>query len=297
MAPTLSKRLLHAIYNGDRELCTILLGLGADVNSVGGGIYVAPSLRMLPLHAAAKRGDALLCKILIDAGAAVDTADEDWHTALHVAASGGFASACKALIEGGAQVSAGDLLLKRPLHHAAEMGWLEVCELLVKSGASLSEVDDDERIPLHEAAAGGHEQVCRFLIEAGANPNNVSAAGDTPLHCAVEKGHFDTCAILVELGADASFIPRDPWPAYTTPFQTALEYGRLDIARFFILRCNEDLDQRTLSDKAMEDICLHSSRGLLLALRTELEVGRAVGGGDVAIKTSGRTKSSSISPL
>jgi ankyrin repeat protein len=297
MEQTLTARLLSAIHHGRKEQFRILLAMGANVNEVGGDMYGKAEHRMLPLHAAAKRGDASMCTLLLEAGADVDAADGEGQTALHAAAAGGFGQACAVLVVAGADVAKPDRLLKRPLHHAAIKGSVQVCEALLSAGASLHEVDNNEWAPLHEAAAGGHDELCRFLIKAGANVSNVSAAGDTPLHFAVENGHQSTCQLLIELGADSAFVPKDRWDAYTTPFQTAIEFGRLEIARHMIVHCNEDPRQVTLAGKTMEAIVKNSRRAQFLAMVTEVEIGRGLDSAPDEVPAFAASRSRSIAPI
>ena len=123
---------------------------------------------------AARTGDIETARLLIQNGAAIDTARGDGMTALH---------------------------------WAAKEGHLEIVSLLLDAEA---ETEPGTRIgsytPLHLAARGGHASVAARLIEAGANPNAItSTSGVTPLHLAAAAiGGVETVSVLVSHGAEVN---------------------------------------------------------------------------------------------
>ena len=88
-----STALFYAVTRGCTNAAATLLAMGADLRASGNEAL---------LHDAAYKGDAALCKLLVNAGAELDRVDEGGQTALHRAAAFGRAQACQALIAAGA---------------------------------------------------------------------------------------------------------------------------------------------------------------------------------------------------
>eukprot|EP00966_Prymnesium_polylepis_P168523 3896284-Prymnesium_polylepis.1 len=87
----------------------------------------------LPLHSAARRGDPGLCRELLEAGAPVDAADEDGHTALHLACDLGEGEVVTCLLQHGAAPDAQNADGSTPLHMACACEHLQIAEALLRS--------------------------------------------------------------------------------------------------------------------------------------------------------------------
>jgi hypothetical protein len=88
---------------------------------------------------------------------------------LHQAARCGDDVSVRLLLEEGAEVAAKDNLGRAPLHLAAEKGHEAVVRLLLEEGAEVAAKDSLGRAPLHWAAEKGHEAVVRLLLKEGAD--------------------------------------------------------------------------------------------------------------------------------
>jgi hypothetical protein len=108
--------------------------------------------KQAPLHIAARKGDHVMCELLItQGGAVVDALDNFSVTPLGIAACNGHLLACRVLIAHGANVNytrsacAGGILMS-----AAFNGHADICSLLVKHGADLlrRHVYDGKNIPV-----------------------------------------------------------------------------------------------------------------------------------------------------
>ena len=84
---------------------------------------------------AAKKGDTVSIKALLEAGADVNTADVNGRTALIWAAQKGHTETSQALLEAGADVNAKGEDGYTALMYAANAGHTEIVELLKKAGA------------------------------------------------------------------------------------------------------------------------------------------------------------------
>ena len=92
-------------------------------------------------------GNAEACRVLVEAGADVNSADKDGLSALHCAASRG--------------------------HHRCVRVLVSACE------ADVDPVDSNQCTPLFYAVTLGHEQCAEALLELGALPNHTDNNGRT----------------------------------------------------------------------------------------------------------------------
>lgn len=222
-----------------------------------------------------RKGDLTTCRHIIANGIEVRSSDGDG--ALHIAAEAGNLEAVRLLLGAGAPVDGRNDNGETPLHIAAFFGQLDICRLHVDSGATVNAVGNNDATPLHDAANGGDAGVCEYLISVGAQTEAVNLEEDTPLNRAVANNYLACCRVLVAAGASSSFVPeRLTTGQYTTPFQTSVWLGKLEIARYFLLECNEDLTQKTKSGRTLDEICRQSELQAFRSLKTEVEVARAV---------------------
>jgi ankyrin repeat protein len=109
------------------------------------------------IHEAAKRGDVLALKALLDAN--------------------------RALANGKSET---DPRGSYPLHVAAEFGQAEITRVLLDYGADVTLLDtENNAIPLCWAAFFGRPEVVAVLLAAASQPNQRNMHGLTPLGCAV----------------------------------------------------------------------------------------------------------------
>ena len=142
------------------------------------------------LRTAAGTNNPAIAKVLIAAGAKVNSADGEHGTALHTAATRGRMNVAQVLLDAGADVNARDEYGLTPLHSAAAWGHVELTRVLVSAGADANAGDSRRQTPLHLVASrrvpplSGYAEVARILLEAGARPNARSSDGSTPLELA-----------------------------------------------------------------------------------------------------------------
>nr|KAG5700757.1 hypothetical protein BaRGS_034960 [Batillaria attramentaria] len=128
----------------------------------------------MPLHAAVNGGNIKAVEVCLNAGAPVDTQQDDKST---------------------------------PLHLAAAQGNLEMISLMHELqpdnfSSALFTLDAMNRTPLHRAAVFNHVQVVDFLLQQGADIDSADSTDRTPLLLAASKGCWDTVQSLVRQGAD-----------------------------------------------------------------------------------------------
>jgi ankyrin repeat protein len=225
--------MMKAAFDGRAEECHRLVAAGVDVNIMNGAQPGAP------LHFAAYKGCIEACRILVEAGASIDSRAARQATPLHMAAEHGHTEVCRMLMEAGAAVDARTDKQLTPLHLAAQAGHTEVCSMLVDAGAVIEAKDSNEFTPLHLAAAMGRVGVYHLLVEAGAAVEATSGKLSTPLHLAARNGHSDVCRRLMEAGAavDARTDTQQ------TPLHLAAEHGRTEVCRV-LMKAGAAVDAR-----------------------------------------------------
>jgi len=130
------------------------------------------------LHSCAQKGHLEVARALIEAGADVNTKDDECNwTPLHYAALEGEDAAIKILLENGADVAAKAHYLDdefthpeedlrkglTPLHCAASYGRDTAVKILLENGAAVDAKDERGNTPLHEAVNYGYGSVARLL--------------------------------------------------------------------------------------------------------------------------------------
>ena len=148
--------------------------------------------------------DPAVCQVLIDAGADIETKDEEGFSPLLFAVNEGAADTVMMLLKAGADVSARDIEGHTCLTLEAYFGHTETVRYLV----DLPEVDvnhaDDDFTALHWAGQEDHPDVAKVLIDAGADIEAKGEEGYSPLLRASKDGSLDTVKILLKAGADVS---------------------------------------------------------------------------------------------
>ena len=188
-------------------------------------------------------GTGAMARALVQAGAPVDGRPGDSETPLITAASYGDAEVAKVLIDAGADIEtisapdSGGVPNSTELQHAAVFGMTPVVDVLIAAGARIHSLEmasaagDVTAWPLHRCTlqsriralvfAADHQrlEVIDQLVEAGTPVNEADAEwGRLPLHTAAGNGRAASVRRLLAHGADPGL--RDP-RHHTTPLEEA----------------------------------------------------------------------------
>lgn len=161
--------LYHAAENGFTEIVNELIQQGANVSyQMKEGDCCCPT--WTPLMIAAAEGHPDTVRTLINAGAAVDTANQHGRTALMFAAKYGFDDIVLALVEKGADVNLvpNDEEGLSALMAASFWGRKGVVAILLKNGADINAKSKTGMTSLDYALKGEHADVVTCLKVAGA---------------------------------------------------------------------------------------------------------------------------------
>lgn len=167
------------------------------------------------LHYAAKTGNMILAKILIEKGASIETKEKYGETPLHVASGGGNAKMVMLLLEKGADIEAMDKNGSTAFHHAVNYDNLNMVKLLFAKGSNIKAKDKTGCTVLHFAVHIEKTDMITFLLEKGVHINAKNKDDQTPLHIATcteyvkDDGYSDIVQLLLERGADVEARDKD----------------------------------------------------------------------------------------
>jgi ankyrin repeat protein len=178
--------LLLARYRFDRPTMDALLAADPDLD-----VFEAAALGRI---------DRLRERLADDPGS-VTAMSPDGFTALHLAAFFGKTEVTRILLAAGARVDTYTTndFANQPLHAAAAGRHIEVCRLLLAAGADVDATQHGGFTPLHEAAQHGDAEMVELFLSAGADPRVAVEEGGTPADLAEAAGHHDVANRLREI--------------------------------------------------------------------------------------------------
>lgn len=190
--------LFDAVAAGRSAMVIYLLSKNAQVNAQS---IVTQST---PLHYAAKRNNASMLQILLQAGANINARTKDGETALHAAAGAGQSKNVSLLLKAGADVNSKDNKGMSSLRHAVEADDPVSTHLLIQAGFSIEDESTDGYTALHAAVFYNSFSCMRVLLDAGASPNkaNQLKLKHTPLHTASVLGNSAIVELLLLYNTD-----------------------------------------------------------------------------------------------
>jgi ankyrin repeat protein len=226
-----------------------------------------------PLILAARLGNELIVKMLLERGVDTSAMNDENHTALHVAASCGQLAVVRALLkkmrETELQNNDWDF---QPLHLAARFGYETVVRALLQR-----QVDPNAKAksygvtPLHLAASYNHPEVAEILLEA-TEESPVDKQGLTPLIIACAEGYLEVVKVLLEHCANTEVTVRGA--NSRTALHFAARGGHADVVEA-LLDDGANQDAVTVPD---EETALHEAirNGHLEVVQVLLEEGADV---------------------
>uniref|UniRef100_A0A8C5I7C4 Histone-lysine N-methyltransferase EHMT1-like n=1 Tax=Gouania willdenowi TaxID=441366 RepID=A0A8C5I7C4_GOUWI len=163
-----------------------------------------------PLMAACEKNHLDTVKYLIRAGAAVGHKDIMGFTALHLSAKLGHYDVVHHLLSKASK----DINLQddggwTPITWAIEYKHKELVQLLLAKGADVNIRDKEENVSLHWAALSGCDDIAQALLDARCDLNAVNVHGDTPLHVAARENHLECVMLFLSRGSDVLQRNRD----------------------------------------------------------------------------------------
>jgi ankyrin repeat protein len=202
---------------------------------------------------AARNGDKVALRALLQKKADVNVTDADGSTALHWASYRDDVEGADLLIRAGAKVNAATDLGVTPLWPASENGSSAMVRRLLDAGANPNAALLAGETPLMVAARSGYPDVVEQLLAKGANPNAHGSRGQTALMWAVSQKHPDVVKVLLARHADLQ-LRSDTWtdvmavpPHGYLPYNKAIPHGG-ETALMFAARVGDLASAKLLVD-------------------------------------------------
>jgi ankyrin repeat protein len=155
-----------------------------------------------PIVDAAKQGDMVALRVLVEGGADVNAPEADGTTALHWASHRDDLEAADLLIRAGADANAVNYLGITPLWPASLNGSAAMVRKLLAAGADAGAALLSGETLVMTAARTGNPDVVEYLLAAGADPDRRGERGQTALMWAASQRHAGVVEVLLRYGAD-----------------------------------------------------------------------------------------------
>lgn len=140
-----------------------------------------------PLHLAAQFGRRANIKLLLEAGAFVDSKGQNNSTPLHSATKNNCFKAVEDLLKAGAAIDAHVTDGSTALHFAAFQGCFQSARILLDHGADINKPNVKKVTPLHQAAFSGNSPLVELLLHYNADITVTDSDGETPWHVATNQ--------------------------------------------------------------------------------------------------------------
>jgi ankyrin repeat protein len=197
-----------ATRRSDQEMLDLLIRAGVDINQADRRSRDHKS--RTPLMEAARKGWEDGIKLLLDAKANTEVADETGATALSLAVRGGKIAAVRQLLSAGANpngTGGPDQHQMVPLHEAANE---EMVDALLSAGAFVNARDRQGFTALHYHARAGRVGIMRRLLAAKADVDALDKNNRSPLFMIGQRGDcLGALNAMIEGGANLDLIDRE----------------------------------------------------------------------------------------
>jgi ankyrin repeat protein len=187
------------------EITRILLEAGASAD-------LADDRGIAPLQHAARAGDAEIIALLLEAGADPNGRDQRGPTALLAAAQSQHGLVGRSLLDAGAMPDAANRSGESPLFYAIAQTQVDLVLALLSAGAEHENVMTNGMTALGFAASLGSEPTVQALLGAGAGANALDPRGRSPLAIAAARGNTATVELLLSAGARLATDPKSRRP-------------------------------------------------------------------------------------
>ncbi|WP_017663023.1 ankyrin repeat domain-containing protein [Baaleninema simplex] len=214
--------LMVAVRTHQTNIARLLVEAGASLES-------SNTYDRSPLHNAVETGQRELVRCFIEAGAVLDRFEgsmADDKTPLMLAVERRDLETIELLLNGGANPNAKSQYGDTALTRAAEIGDRAIVERLQAAGASHDGLDV---IELCIAAEQGDLDRLQRLLAAGVDPNRADFRRRTALAQAAGSGQVEAMRVLLEAGADVNGSDR-----YHIPIRAAKYYGHTEAVKLLL---------------------------------------------------------------
>ena len=237
--------LFGSVRVGDEQIAKILLKAGAEIDAPLSMEHNGTSVDgCTALYIAAYLGHLPSCKVLLNGGASLETANDLGYTPLMAAIQADHDEVIDFLLKSGANVNP-EIVVRpeystlgglSPLNVAAQKGNVAVVKKLIKREVDVNRRSGNGWTSLKSAAQKGSFDIVKALLDAGADPNIADDTNYTALMNAVNGEHESIVKILLKFKADPNvqsgeYPDDDDWEPGRSALMDAAVSGNVPIAR------------------------------------------------------------------
>jgi ankyrin repeat protein len=238
--------LQFAAITHDLRLAELLLEYGANLEARDTRTRLEATVRYIafpqtPLQIAARMGNLELVKVLISAGAVVNTHKSFWSSALQNAAKACHCEIVQIFLDANADINACFGHYGCPLACAIEEKCEPLITLLLANGADVNAVGQNGITSLQAASMVNDEVMIAFLLKHGAKVNTqIPARGPcykpprTALQWAVKNKNYTILSLLLDAGQNINQISRSLRQAPITALAIAVEDSNHEMITFLL---------------------------------------------------------------
>jgi ankyrin repeat protein len=194
--------LAQAIERGNRDIVSVLVSAGANVNKRSSSGQTA-------LMSLSEKASPELVRDLILAGAKLNARDDTGDNALMNAAGNSTASVLSELIQSGIQIDATNSAGETALFAATRNNNAETIELLINAGINVNQKNENGDTALMTIASFGDFEKAKKLLEHGAETGLTNNDGQTLLMLAGINEDSHLAKLLIEKGSNIDAQDRD----------------------------------------------------------------------------------------
>ncbi|SPJ73238.1 uncharacterized protein FTOL_02968 [Fusarium torulosum] len=238
--------LMVAVRVGDPDLVKLIIDAGAKLNS-----DTDDSEKKGMVREAIGRSAHRVVDLLLQSGVPLVVGEKKGETELELAASRGLLGCVRALLRHHEKMDA-QCTTGRPLHAAVAYGHKDVVRIFLEHDPkpSMDVTPPGQNTLLIRAICTGDIDLVSFLIEHGAKIDYVDPKGDfakTPLSRACMEGHVDMVKLLLNSKADVNYTGGES----DQPLFAALYYTKTDVAKYLLKETDPDVTWRASDGMGM----------------------------------------------
>ncbi|GAB6027120.1 Histone-lysine N-methyltransferase ehmt1, variant 2 [Chamberlinius hualienensis] len=252
-----SVNMYNAAKSGDVEKVLQMLMLGFDANT-----KFDASAKQSVLHVAAANGHLMLVHVLLQAGASLNTYDNNLMTPIMLAIENGHPPVAQYLIKAGCQLDTKGEDSMTSLHFAAKFGLMDICRLILETGKiNINVQDDGGWTPIIWGCEFKHLPVVKFLLDRGADPNSRDKEHNIALHWSAFSGSLEISEILLNRGCDINAKNEHG----DSPLHVAARQDNYECVMLFLAR-NADVDSLNKENETPIMCCEDNNSQTFMAL-------------------------------
>ena len=193
--------LLIASALGHTDIVAWILSFRVHENTINPpSVFAVGDSFAAPLLLAAEYGHAHIVKLLLAAGADINTVGDENRTAIFIASCHRRSNVVKELLLWKPDLEIQPSSARTVLFQLVVNGDLEMVKRLLDAGACPEpKLNGQMFMPVHAAAYGNHVLIMKLLLESGASLTTTTKDGEMPFMLACRRGNLEIMDLILEI--------------------------------------------------------------------------------------------------